>query len=127
MLASFPVVASRPVVDVGRARRFYTATLGVEPVQMTVPDGALFEAGKRSQFYLYQCARTRADHTAATLNVEDIEQIVDDLTTPCVVFEKHDKGKPKTDTRGIATFGPQRIGLVQERRGKSPRDRVDVG
>lgn len=71
-----------------------------------MPDGALFEAGRGSQLYLYQRAPTKADHTAATFTVENIEQVVDDLAARGVVFEQYDMGELKTDARGIATFGP---------------------
>ena len=105
MLASFPVVASLPAVDIVRARRFYSETLGLKPVDVPMPDGALFEAGNGSQFFLYQRAPTKADHTAATFTVENIEQVVDDLTSHGVVFEQYDMGELKTDARGIASYG----------------------
>src|SRR3990170_3594778 len=105
MLASFPVVATMPAVDIQRARRYYSDTLGLKPVQIPVPDGALFEAGKGSQIYLYQRGQTKADHTAATFTVENIEQVVDDMTMRGVIFEQYDRGDLKTDARGIATFG----------------------
>ena len=104
MLASFPVVATMPAVDIHRARRYYLDTLGLKPIQIPVPDGALFESGKGSQIYLYQRGQTKADHTAATFIVEDIEQTVDDLTTRGVIFEQYNMGELKTDARGIATF-----------------------
>jgi catechol 2,3-dioxygenase-like lactoylglutathione lyase family enzyme len=117
MLASFPVVASMPSVDIERARRFYADTLGLKPVEIPVPDGALFEAGKGSQLYLYQRGRTKADHTAATFTVENIEQVVDDLTARGVVFEHYDTGELKTDRRGIATFGPSKSAWFKDSEG----------
>ncbi len=117
MLASFPVVTSMPAVDIARARRFYTETLGLKPVQIPVPDGALFEAGKGSQIYLYQRGPTKADHTAATFTVENIEQVVDDLTARGVHFEQYDMGELKTDARGIATFGPSKSAWFKDSEG----------
>jgi catechol 2,3-dioxygenase-like lactoylglutathione lyase family enzyme len=117
MLASFPVVASMPAVDIERARRFYAEKLGLKPVQIPVPDGALFEAGKGSQLYLYQRGPTKADHTAATFTVENIEQVVDDLAARGVVFEQYDMGELKTDARGIATFGPSKSAWFRDTEG----------
>jgi catechol 2,3-dioxygenase-like lactoylglutathione lyase family enzyme len=117
MLASFPVVTSMPAVDIERARRFYTETLGLKPVQIPMPDGALFEAGKGSQIHLYQRGPTKADHTAATFTVEDIEQAVDDLTARGVVFEQYDIGELKTDARGIATLGPSKSAWFKDSEG----------
>jgi catechol 2,3-dioxygenase-like lactoylglutathione lyase family enzyme len=117
MLASFPVVASMPAVDIERARRLYRETLGLKPVQIPVPDGALFEAGNGSQLHLYQRDPTRADRTAATFTVEDTEQVVDDLTSRGVVFEHYDMGELKTDARGIATFGPSKSAWFKDSEG----------
>jgi catechol 2,3-dioxygenase-like lactoylglutathione lyase family enzyme len=117
MLASFPVVASMPAADIERARRFYSEKLGLKPVQIPVPDGALFEAGNGSQLYLYQRGPTKADHTAATFTVENIEQVVDQLTSRGVVFEQYDMGELKTDARGIATFGPSKSAWFKDSEG----------
>jgi len=117
MLASFPVVATMPAVDIQRARRYYSDTLGLKPVQVPVPDGALFEAGKGSQIYLYQRGQTKADHTAATFTVENIEQVVDDLTMRGVIFEQYDMGELKTDARGIATFGSSKSAWFKDSEG----------
>jgi catechol 2,3-dioxygenase-like lactoylglutathione lyase family enzyme len=117
MLAAFPVVASMPAVDIERARRFYTETLGMKPVHVPVADGALFEAGNGSRIYLYQRGPTKADHTAATFTVENIEQVVDDLTARGVVFEQYDMGELKTDARGIATFGPSKSAWFKDTEG----------
>jgi len=117
MLASFPVVATMPAVDIQRARRYYSDTLGLKPVQIPVPDGALFEAGKGSQIYLYQRGQTKADHTAATFTVENIEQVVDDLTLRGVIFEQYDMGELKTDARGIATFGSSKSAWFKDSEG----------
>ncbi|OGO67514.1 MAG: hypothetical protein A2Z37_01160 [Chloroflexi bacterium RBG_19FT_COMBO_62_14] len=117
MLASFPVVATMPAVDIQRARRYYSDTLGLKPVQIPVPDGALFEAGKGSQIYLYQRGQTKADHTAATFTVENIEQVVDDMTMRGVIFEQYDMGELKTDARGIATFGSSKSAWFKDSEG----------
>jgi len=117
MLASFPVVATMPAVDIQRARRYYSDTLGLKPVQIPVPDGALFEAGKGSQIYLYQRGQTKADHTAATFTVENIEQVVDDMTMRGGIFEQYDMGELKTDARGIATFGSSKSAWFKDSEG----------
>jgi catechol 2,3-dioxygenase-like lactoylglutathione lyase family enzyme len=106
-----------PAVDIQRARRYYSDTLGLKPVQIPVPDGALFEAGKGSQIYLYQRGQTKADHTAATFTVENIEQVVDDLTLRGVIFEQYDMGELKTDARGIATFGSSKSAWFKDSEG----------
>ena len=45
-----------------------------------------------------------ATATLASWYVEDIESLVDDLTSRSVVFEKYDQPPILTDDRGIATF-----------------------
>lgn len=117
MLREFPVVASMPAVDIERARRFYAEKLGLKRVDLPVPDGALFEAGKGSQLYLYQRGPTKADHTAATFTVDNIEQVVDDLSARGVVFEQYNMGELKTDARGIATLGPSKSAWFKDSEG----------
>jgi len=117
MLASFPVVASLPAVDIDRARHFYGETLGLKPLDIPIPDGALFEAGNGSQIYLYQRGPSKADHTAATFTVENIEQVIDDLTSHGVIFEQYDMGELKTDARGIATYGTNKTAWFKDSEG----------
>jgi predicted enzyme related to lactoylglutathione lyase len=105
MLASSPVAVTLPAVDIDRAKKFYTEVLGLKIIDLEEYEGvALFEAGKGTQIMFYEREGTKAEHTAATFAVEDIEAVVDGLTEKGVVFEQYDMDEIKTDARGIATI-----------------------
>ena len=106
MLASSPVAVTLPAVDIDRAKKFYTEVLGLKLIDLEEYQGiAMFEAGKGTQIVFYEREGTKAEHTAATFTVEDIEAVVDGLTGKGVVFEQYDMDELKTDARGIATIG----------------------
>lgn len=106
MLASSPVFATMPAVDIDRASKFYTEVVGLKLIELEDYQGvALFEAGQGSQLMIYEREATKAEHTAATFVVDDIDSVVDGLFNRGVVFEQYDLGEIKTDGRGIATVG----------------------
>ncbi|MBS1255554.1 MAG: hypothetical protein MAG581_01363 [Deltaproteobacteria bacterium] len=100
MLAKSRVAAILPVVDLEGARKFYEDKLGLQAGDS--PGGVMFECGRGTQLVLYQRdTPTKADHTAAGWEVDDVEKVVHDLREKGVVFEKYDM----TDESGIATMG----------------------
>ena len=100
MLADSRVSAVLPVVDLERARKFYEEKLGLRAGD--APGGVMFECGHGSQLVLYhRDSSTKADHTAAGWEVDDVEKVVKDLREKGVVFEQYEM----TDERGIATMG----------------------
>jgi predicted enzyme related to lactoylglutathione lyase len=118
MLGSSPVVATLPAVDIERAKDFYAQVLGLKKAELPVPDdAALFEAGQGTQIFIYQRERTKAEHTAATFVVSDIDEVVDGLTAKGVVLEQYDFGEIKTDDRGIATMGSNKSAWFKDTEG----------
>ena len=106
MLANAPVAAILPAVDLERAKKFYKEKLGLQPIDTPDLGGAMFECGQGTQLYLYQRdTATKADHTVAGWQVENIEEVVRALRERGVVFEQYDLPGLKTDERGIATMG----------------------
>ena len=62
----------------------------------------MFECGHGSQLVLYlRDSPTKADHTSAGQEVDDVEKVVKDLREKGVVFEEYEM----TDELGIATMG----------------------
>ena len=100
MLANSRVSAILPVVDLGRARKFYEEKLGLQASD--APGGVMFKCGQDSQLVLYQPnTPSKADHTAAGWEVDNVEEVVKVLREKGVAFEQYDM----TDERGIATMG----------------------
>jgi catechol 2,3-dioxygenase-like lactoylglutathione lyase family enzyme len=104
MLGSAPVVTNVPVVDLQRAKAFYTEKLGLKEA-MSAPDGIFLDAGQGTKLFLYQRAATKADHTVASFKVDDVLSVVTALKAKGVTFESYDMGEIKTGADNIARVG----------------------
>lgn len=104
MLRDKPMSTVLPAEDIHRAKKFYSEKLGLQPLDMPVPeDGAAFKSGDGAMLYLYEKeGGTKADHTVGMWLVDDIEKAVDKMSEKGVTFEKFDMPGLKTDERGIA-------------------------
>ncbi len=97
MLSNAPVTTILPVTDMKRARDFYEGKLGLKPVGLK-PNGQ----------FVYACAGgctvalfpkeggTKADHTAISFEVSDINAVIKSLQKSGVVFEDYDLPGLKT-------------------------------
>ncbi len=103
MLTNAPVATMIPVVDLDRARNFYEMKLGLKVIG-EFPGGVRLEAGAGTAIGLYQRLQTKADHTVANFQVEDVEATVKDLNAQGVKFEQYDMPQfgLKTNSLGIA-------------------------
>ena len=100
MLYASGVTAVLPVVDLERASKFYEEKLGLRVGD--APGGVMFECGHGSQLVLYlRDSPTKADHTAAVWEVDDVEKVVKDLLQKGFLFEQYEM----TDEQGIANMG----------------------
>jgi predicted enzyme related to lactoylglutathione lyase len=123
MLPDLHIYPTIPATDLGRARKFYEATLGFKPSQ-EVPGGIIYQGAGDSRFTLYSTAFAgTAKHTVAGWQVKDLSAEMADLRRRGVVFEEYDLPGLKT-VNGIAEMGPARgawfkdtegniLGLVQ--------------
>ena len=107
MLGNARVGAVLVAVDLERAKRFYTETLGLRSNGVNSEDGTLMlDAGSGTALVVYPSAEpSKSEHTQAAFEVEDVESTVDALTKRGVVFEQYDQPGLKTDERGIAKIG----------------------
>ncbi|HLD92789.1 MAG TPA: VOC family protein [Anaerolineales bacterium] len=108
MLTNAFAMASLPAEDVKRAIKFYTETLGIKKVAEPFEGSVIFEAGRGSQFFMYQRARTKAEHTVLNFMVENVEEAVKALTAKGVKFEQYDFPGVKTNDLGIAEVEGQK-------------------
>lgn len=92
MLTNKPLMPILPVLDLDRARRFYEEKLGLRPaVDNFSETGIVYEAGGGTKLELdRRDCPTKAEHTAVTFEVDDIEREVGDLETRGVHFEDYD-------------------------------------
>ena len=106
MLGDAPVIASLPVVDLDRAKKFYQEILGLKPIDQN-PGGVTLESGNGTNLFLYPRGATKADHTVAGFLVQDVEKEVRELKGKGVVFEEYNTPEIKT-VDSIATLGPMK-------------------
>ena len=117
MLGSSKLLATIPAVDIKRAEEFYTRVLGLS-VAVRPQEGVLIlEAGAGSQIMIYEREATKAEHTAATFEVKDLERVVVDLTAKGVQFEQYDFDDFKTDERGIAEMEGGKMAWLKDPEG----------
>lgn len=107
MLSDFPVTPTIAVTDLEKSRDFYENKLGLMPdPSMTDGMGVLYKAGNGTNLYLYKRPNAPiADHTLASFKVNNIEQVLGELSQKGISFEHYDKPGLKTDEKGIAVIG----------------------
>ena len=106
MLENALVHPTLPVVDLERAIQFCEGKLGLKVIGKDPSPGAFLKAGGNTLLYIYQRAATKADHTAASFVVKDVEATVKGLQAKGLAFNEVDiplMGVKTVD--GVATFG----------------------
>ena len=81
------VYPTLPAVDIKRATKFYEEKLGFRVIAEDPGPGVMFQASGGCMFYIYQRAATKADHTVASFDVDDIESEVRELKAKGVRVE----------------------------------------
>jgi catechol 2,3-dioxygenase-like lactoylglutathione lyase family enzyme len=90
MLKDGRVAARIPAQDLGRARRFYSEKLGLEPTEER-EGGLRYQFPDGSEFAVFASAGAASgEHTQMGWEVADIEATVADLRARGVVFEEYD-------------------------------------
>ena len=104
-LSEYKVAAALTVSDMDRAREFYEEKLGLL-VGIDSGDNLQYRCAEGSVIHVY-LSPEHAGKSTATLagwGVEDVEEVVDELTSKGVPFERYDKGPIITDEIGTTTF-----------------------
>ena len=104
-LSEYKVAAALAVSDLDRAREFYEGKLGLS-VSIDSGNNVQYQCGEGSVMHVY-LSPEHAGKSTATLagwGVDDVERVLEDLTSRGVAFERYDEGPIITDERGIATF-----------------------
>jgi catechol 2,3-dioxygenase-like lactoylglutathione lyase family enzyme len=116
MLTNAAVHPTLPAVDLDRARKFYEGTLGLKVVQTDPSPGVLYESAGGTRLYIYQRGATKADHTAASFAVADVEAEVRELKAKGVAFEEIDVPGFKT-VDGVATMNGMKAAWFKDTEG----------
>lgn len=116
MLGNSPITTMLPVIDLDRARRFYEGRLGLHPMG-SAPDGKfLYACGGATLALFPKPEGTRAEHTAVSFRVSDIEGEIADLESRGVVFEDYDFPELKTE-RHVCVLGSEKAAWFKDTEG----------
>lgn len=100
------VVATIPVTDLERSKRFYGETVGLTVLWET-PVAVRFRCGDASELSIFKRPPVTTEHTLAHFEVDDVELEVKNLVSQGVEFLVYTEG-PLTTTDHIAQLGPAR-------------------
>jgi len=116
-LALAPLTTILPVRDMERARTFYERSLGLTPVGAK-PDGKfVFRCGNGALIALFHKPEgTKAEHTAASFEVDDIATSIEGLESRGVSF--HDYDLPGFRTVGhVCVLGSEKAAWFSDTEG----------
>jgi catechol 2,3-dioxygenase-like lactoylglutathione lyase family enzyme len=101
-LSSYRLNPSIAVSDMARAQQFYEGQLGLSTVQAGADGSRVYASGGETSLHVYPSPAHAGGSTAtlATWYVDDVEQVVDELSSRGVAFE-HYEGLT-ADDRGIS-------------------------
>jgi catechol 2,3-dioxygenase-like lactoylglutathione lyase family enzyme len=99
-LSRYKVAAGLAVSDMDRAREFYEGKLGLS-VAIDSGDNVQYQCAEGSVIHVY-LSPEHAGKSTATLagwGVDDVEEVVDELVSKGVTFERYDEGLIITDEK----------------------------
>ena len=106
-LSNYRVGAAIAVSDMNRARDFYEGKLGFAAAGDDPDGGRTYECAEQTTLHVFPSS-AGAGASAATVagwTVDDLEQVVDELTASGVTFERYEGEQISTNEKGIALFG----------------------
>lgn len=105
MLGDKMVTVVLPTTDMERSEKFYTETLGLKK-EWGMAGNILLAAGGDTKILVYEkTGGTKADHTVAGFNVENLEKEMAELREKGVVFEEYTVAEVGFETEnGVAVM-----------------------
>ncbi|WP_152185299.1 VOC family protein [Segeticoccus rhizosphaerae] len=105
-----------PVSDLARAREFYEDKLGLSGGREIGDGGITYPCGAGREIHIYPSPANagKSGGTIAAWEVEDLEKTVDELTANGVSFEQVDGDRIKTNEKGIAELGEDRMAWFKD-------------
>ena len=91
-LSSYRLNASIAVIDMTRAEEFYEGKLGLSAVRTGADGSKVYASAGDESLEVYPSPdhAGRSTATLASLHVDDVEQMVDELTSNGVTFEQYE-------------------------------------
>jgi catechol 2,3-dioxygenase-like lactoylglutathione lyase family enzyme len=114
-LSSYRVGAAIAVSDMSRAREFYEGKLGLTAAGDDADGGRTYECAEQTTLHVFPSPGAAASGaTVAGWTVDDLEQLVDELSANGVAFERYDDERISTTDKGIAVFGDSRSAWLKD-------------
>jgi catechol 2,3-dioxygenase-like lactoylglutathione lyase family enzyme len=115
-LSSYEVRTSIAVSDLARATEFYEGRLGLSAAGDQSDDSRIYPCGGGTSLHVYASPSHAGNATAtlATWHVTDLEQVVDELRSNGVRFERYDDPVLKTDQKGIHELDDGRVAWFKD-------------
>jgi catechol 2,3-dioxygenase-like lactoylglutathione lyase family enzyme len=115
-LGGYEVRASIAVSDIARAAEFYEGKLGLSPAEIQPDESRIYACGGGTSLHVYASpahAET-ATATLATWYVADLEEVVDELGSRGVTFERYDDPSLRADEKGIHELDNGRVAWFKD-------------
>jgi catechol 2,3-dioxygenase-like lactoylglutathione lyase family enzyme len=115
-LSAHKVRPSVAVSDISRAAEFYEDRLGLQAGPEPSDESRIYVCGGETSLHVY-VSPTRAGGataTVATWSVPDLNQVVDELTSRGVIFERYDDPVLKTNEKGIHEMPDGRVAWFKD-------------
>jgi catechol 2,3-dioxygenase-like lactoylglutathione lyase family enzyme len=115
-LSNFKVTPSIAVSDMGKAKEFYEGKLGLSDGEDIADGGITYPCSGDTQIHVYPSPDNagKSGATLAFFDVDDAEKVVDELSGKGVAFEQYDMDPIKTNEKGIAELGDDKIAWFKD-------------
>jgi catechol 2,3-dioxygenase-like lactoylglutathione lyase family enzyme len=118
-LGNYEVGAVFATADIDQAKDFYGSKLGLEAVSDNTPDGPIsYRCGKGTGISVYASPEHAGKCTATMAGwvVDDLEKVVDELSSNGVKFESYDSsdGPGDTNEKGIIEFEGGKVAFFRD-------------
>ena len=101
--------------DMTKAKEFYEGALGLSGGPETQDGGITYECAEGTLIHVYPSEHAgKSGATIAAWATEDVDGTVDELASKGVQFEQYDMDPIKTNEKGIAEFGGDRIAWFKD-------------
>jgi len=114
-LSRYKVSAQIAVSDMAQAEEFYEGKLGLSPQEDWGEGSRTYVCGAGSSLHVYASPAHagKATATVARWDVDDLEQVIDELTANGVTFEQYDE-PVKTNEQGIHDSGYGKVAWFKD-------------
>jgi catechol 2,3-dioxygenase-like lactoylglutathione lyase family enzyme len=109
-LSDAKVEPAVPVSDIAKAKEFYEGKLGLSGGRNIGDGGITYPVGSGREIHIYPSPNAgKSGGTIAAWEVNDLDKTVDELTANGVSFMQVDNERIKTNEKGIAALGEDRM------------------